>query len=297
MHPPIQTIVPLLSAGLYAVAAIALKRATGDGAGPWRVAFVTNCLQALVCLPLWLLPAAPFAWEHLGHAVVAGGTFFVGQIFTFLALSRGDVSVATPVLGAKVIFVAFFTIVVIGAAIPAAWWAAAVLTAGATALMGGGKAQGRGDGAFARSLLYGFSAATAFALTDVLTQKWAPAWGFAHFAPVIFVTVGLLSFLLIPHFRGRLRDLSPTTWAWLIPGAVLLSAQAAGVAYSIMNFGAATRVNILYASRGVWTVVLVWGVGHWFGNEERARGHGIMARRLCGSLLLLSAIILVLHSS
>gem|GEM_PF-4668141 len=34
--------------------------------------------------------------------------FFVAQVLVFLAITRGDVSVAAPVLGAKVIFVTCF---------------------------------------------------------------------------------------------------------------------------------------------------------------------------------------------
>jgi len=68
--------------------------------------------------------------------------------------------------------------------------------------------------------------------------------------------------------------------------------QASGVAWGIVNLGA-TTTNVLYNSRGVWSVVLVWWVGHWFGNTERARGPGVMLRRLAGSLLLLSAILLL----
>src|SRR5688572_4434638 len=104
MHPAL--IAPLVSAFLYAFAAMALKRATEKGGGPWRIGFVTNLVQALIFAPVWLLGGGPFSWQNLGHAVITGTLFFVGQIFTFLALSRGDVSVVTPVLGTKVILVA-----------------------------------------------------------------------------------------------------------------------------------------------------------------------------------------------
>jgi drug/metabolite transporter (DMT)-like permease len=229
---------------------------------------------------------------NLWHAALAGAAFFFGQVFTFLALSRGDVSVATPVLGTKVVFVALFTVALTREPIPPAWWGAAALTVAATWLMGGGKA-GRGDGVFARSLAYGLAAAAGFSLTDVFAQKWAPAWGFSHFAPALFATVALLSFSLISQFQESIWSLSGATWRWLAPGALLLTAQAAGVAFAIMNFGAATRVNVLYASRGVWSVAIVWAIGHWFGNEERGHGHWVMARRFCGAVLLLAAIVLV----
>ena len=79
-----------------------------------------------------------------------------------------------------------------------------------------------------------------------------------------------------------------------LAGGTLLSVQALGIAWSIVNLGA-TTTNVLYNSRGVWSVVLVWTVGHWFGNAERSQGRGVMLRRLAGSALLLAAIALIAH--
>lgn len=293
---PPHLILPLGSGLIYAISALYLKRATEGGAGPWRIAFVTNWVQALFFAPMWLLGGGPFAWEHLLHAIIAGVAFFVGQVFTFLALSRGDVSVTTPVLGTKVIFVAFLTVLLIGQQIPGVWWGAAALTAVATALLGGGKMHVHHRKAAVASVLFAFPAALAFATTDVLQQKWARPWGFGHFAPVMFLVVALLSCGLIPLFNGPLRALPRQAWRALIPGSLLLSLQAWGIAFSIINFGSATVVNILYNTRAVWSVVLVWTIGHWFGNLERTQGHHVMLRRLVGAALLLIAIILVLSS-
>jgi drug/metabolite transporter (DMT)-like permease len=288
MHPPLPLLVPLGSALIYAFAALTLKRATGRGIGPWRVSFVTNWIQAAIFAPYWLTGSQPFSWLNLLHAALTGVTFFLGQVFTFLALSRGDVSVTTPVLGTKVIFVALFATALAAEPLSGAMWVAAVLTTIATALLGGFRA---GRAASSRSnLWYGFLAAAAFALTDVLAQKWAPSWGFGHFAPTMFLIVALLSFALVPFFSGPLRALP---WRWVAPGATLLGLQATGIAYAIMVFGSATRTNIIYNSRGIWSVLLVWTIGGWFGNVERAQGHAVMARRLVGSTLLLAAIVLV----
>ena len=289
--PPLS--IPLFSALGYALAALMLKRATGGGAGPWRVSFLTNWVQAAVFSMLWLLPTEhPATATHIAHAVISGTVFFVGQVFTFLALSRGDVSVATPVLGSKVVFVALFTVLLGAAAVTPAMWGAVGLTACATALLGAG-GQVKSEALF-RSLLYGFSAAAAFALTDVLQQRWVRAWGFTHYAATMFLTVAVLSFGLVPFFRESLRALPATSWRWALAGGSLLAVQALGIAWCIVNLGA-TTTNVLYNSRGVWSVVLVWTVGHWFGNTERSQGRGVMLRRLAGSALLLAAIALITH--
>jgi drug/metabolite transporter (DMT)-like permease len=283
-------LISLAAAFIYAIAAIMLKRATANGIGPWRVAFVTNWIQAVMFSPYWLLGGAPFTPTHLLHAAICGACFFVGQIFTFLALSRGDVSIATPVLGTKIILVALFTSLLVAEPVTTSLWIAAVLTSLATAMLG---STGRGNVvAFGVSIAYGFAAAACYAMTDVLVQKWAPLWGFGHFAPAMFLTVGLLSFGLVPLFRGRLGALP---WRWLGPGAALLGVQAALLTYAIIASGSATVTNVLYNSRGIWTVLIVWRLGPWFENTERDHGSSIMRRRLLAALILLTAIVLAVR--
>ena len=59
MALPVSTLIPLGSGAIYAIAALFLKRATEGGSGPWRTAFVTNWVQALVFAPFWLLGGQP----------------------------------------------------------------------------------------------------------------------------------------------------------------------------------------------------------------------------------------------
>jgi drug/metabolite transporter (DMT)-like permease len=287
---PPDVLLPLSSGLGYALAALLLKRATAGGTGPWRAMVVTNWTTALILSLWWFTGGKPFAWEHLGHAMLTGSVFFIAQIFVFLALSRGDVSVATPVLGTKVIFVVLFTKMLTSEPMPGSWWNAALLTAAGTALLGGGAPARRGTGL---GILFGFIAAALFSLTDVWCQMWAPAWGFGHFAPVVFGTVGLLSCALVPFFREPLSAIGRVNFAWLLGGAILIGLQVTGIAYSVMVFGAAAKVNILYNTRGVWSVVLVWAFGHWFGNTERTLGTAVLTRRLAGAILLVAAIVLV----
>ncbi len=283
--------IPLASAFGYPIAAMMLKRASENVGGPWRIAFIANWVLAACFSVLWFSPAEhSISLANLGHAFIAALLFFIGQVFTFLALSRGDVSVATPVLGSKVIFVALFTALLGAAVVTPAMWCAVLLTAAATALLGGGGRVQR-DALF-RSLLYGFSAATVFGLTDVLQQGWVRQWGFNHFAPAMFLWNALLSFTLVPFFRGSLGALPAASWRWALAGGVVLALQAGGIAWSIVYIGA-TTTNVLYNSRGVWSVVLVWTIGHWFGNLEHTHGRAVLIRRLCGSALLLAAIALI----
>ena len=290
MRPVAATLLPLCSALGYSFAALMLKRATEGGVGPWRVTFIVNCTAALTFAPWWFTGTAPFEWVHFWHAVLAGATFFIGQILTFLALSRGDISITTPIMGSKVILVAFLAVLLAGDRLSPSLWIAAFLTVAATTLLGG-ELRANSERVLP-SLVFGLGAALAYATTDVCQLNWAPAWGFNRFAPVMFATVGTLSLGLIPLFKAPLSQMPARSLAWNLGGGLLLSLQATGIAYCIAEFREVTLTNILYNTRGVWSVLLVWLAGSWFSNTERSVGNRIMARRLFGALLLLSAVFL-----
>ena len=101
---------------------------------------------------------------------------------------------------------------------------------------------------------------------------------------------------LIPCFKAPLRQITAKDWQWLLIGAALIALQASGIAYAIIRYENATTTNIIYNTRAVWSVVIVWTVGHWFANTESEQGHGVMGRRLIGSALLLVAIALVVRN-
>lgn len=287
------TAVPLLSAAGYALAALMLKRAMEGERNPWRVAFVVNMVTALGFQSWLAVGGHPFTWENVGHAVLAGLAFFIGQVLTFIAISKGDVSISTPVLGTKVVFVALFAHLSGGETLGPGLWAATLLTSVALALLGGEWRANRDR--LLVSVTFAFLAAIAFAATDVLQQHWVPAFGYGHFGPVMFLTVATLSLGLIPFFDGGLMTMPRGALAWALPGSALLALQAMGVAYCIGVFHEVTVTNVLYNTRGLWSVAMVWVVGHWFANTEREVGTAIMFRRLLGALLLLGAVWLCLR--
>jgi drug/metabolite transporter (DMT)-like permease len=290
MRSPASIIIPLCSAVGYTFAAMALKRAM-DGGHPWRVLFIVNLMGA-VLFQTWLLHGGePFTVSNVTHAVLAGTAFFIGQVFTFIAISRGDISIATPVLGTKVIFVALL-VCLAGGTLDSKLWVATFLTTLALALLGGEWQANRQR--LLVSVIFAFLASIAFAATDVMQQHWVPAFGFGHFGPVMFITVGLLSFTLIPFFSAPLRQMPRPMVLWAFGGGMMLTIQAMGIAYCIAVYREVTVTNVLYNTRGLWSVALVWVVGHWFSNSEKQVGKAIMTRRLIGALILLAAVYLSL---
>lgn len=291
MRSPASIVIPLCSALGYTFAAMALKRAM-DGGHPWRVLFIVNLIGA-VLFQTWLLHGGgPFTAANITHAVLAGTAFFIGQVFTFVAISRGDISIATPVLGTKVIFVALLVFVTGGEELGWKLWVATFLTTLALALLGGEWRANRAR--VVVSVGFAFLASIAFAATDVMQQLWARSFGFGRFGPVMFATVGLLSFTLIPFFSAPLRAMPRPMVVWALGGGTLLTIQAMGIAYCIAVYHEVTVTNVLYNTRGLWSVALVWVVGHWFANAEKQVGGAVMSRRLLGALILLAAVYLSL---
>jgi len=286
-------LIPLACALGYVVSMLALKRAGDFGVGVWRTTFWANWATALLFLPWWLWRGwAPVPLALIWQPAVVAVIFLLAQVCIFLAITRGDVSVAAPVMGVKVILVALFSSVLGVGQVPLAWWIGAGLSALAVALLNlGGGLRRRRTGS---TVLLALGSALLFSLSDVHVQKWAPAWGPGNFFPPMFTLVGIYSFGLLAFARGGLRGLAPGAWRWVGLGAGCNALTNSGIALTLGIWGNATAVNIVYSLRGLFSVVLVWSVGHWFANTERQAGRGVLLARLTGAVAMLAAIGLVL---
>jgi drug/metabolite transporter (DMT)-like permease len=286
--PPVQ--LSLLAAFLYATGALVIKRSAELGVGVWRTAFVANLICALLFLPLLALGGEIHAglwWQP----VVTGACFVAGQWLTFIAFERGDVSVATPVLGIKILLVAVLVTAIGGERLPPRIWAAAGLATLGIALLNRRPAAGVPHD-IGRTVFTAGAAATVFAVFDVLVQLWAPRWGIGRFLPLSLGCAGLLSFALVPRFRAPLSAIDRRAWPWLIGGALLIGVQSVIFVSTIARWGQAATSNVVYSSRGLWTIVLVWLAGGWLASREQAAGR-LLVWRLAGAALMMSAVALV----
>jgi len=291
VNPPLHLLFPLASSFAYVFAVLLVKRASAFGVGLWRTTFVSNWAMAVCFAPLLFLGGPGQPAGMLWQPVLTGFLFFIGQIATFLAI-EGDVSIATPVLGLKIMLVALFSAVLLADPVPLKWWIAAGLSTLAIVLLNLGS-KGIPHRRVGATVVWGSLAAAAYALTDVLVQKWAPAWGAGIYLPMMFGSLAIYSLGIIHRFQAPLRSVPRAAWPWLAPGAVLLAVQAASVAYALAVYGDATAVNIVYSSRGLWSVVAVWLIGHWFGNEEQVLPPTLLRNRFIGAILMLAAIGLI----
>lgn len=282
----------LLASITYTFAVLCLKGATKWKVDPWRVAFICNTITALTFLPLLLLGGTIPSMALLWQPMVVGTLFLAGQVFTILALTIGDVSIATPMLGLKILLVAGLTFVLSGEQIGAELWAAATLATVAVALLGG-SGRGGAHNRIALTAIFSVAAASCLASFDVLVQLWSPAWGAGRFMPLMIAMAAILSLLLIPRFEAPLRSIDPDARKWIFAGGILIGIQSTIFTTTIAIWGHAPLANVIYSSRGLWSVVLVWAIGHRFYATEQHLGRRVLATRLLGATLLSVAIFLV----
>ena len=284
-------LIPLGSAIIYSFSAILIKQAILGGIGPWRLTFMGNVFSALFICPLIFLTDDLPTREIFLYAAPCGALFVLGMVLTTYSLVRGDVSVATPILGTKVVLVAFFTLVIIGQNPSFLIWIAAILTTLGIALMH--LQFGPKDKHLMSTVILSILTAISFAALDVLIQKYSRQFGGLVFVSCTFASMFLFSLLLIPLFSKSFLDITPITRRSFYLGSVLMGFQALGMALAIGLFGQATSVNVVYSSRGIWAVLIVWALGHLFQNEEKRAGTKTMMARLIGATLIVIAIVLV----
>jgi drug/metabolite transporter (DMT)-like permease len=288
-------VLPLVLGLMYSVAAMAFKRALAGGMDVRRIIFFSNLATTILLLPLLSLASKPHPSALFYQPLLAGLAFFSGIVLNIVALHRGDVSIATPLLGTKVLFVAVFTMMVLGKPVLPSLWISAVLVTVALVILRG--PANRVHHRFWATVFFAVGSSSAFALCDIFFQLWTRIWGVGLFVPIVFGTVCMLSFTLLRWFPVSAGVVTGNTWKWLIAGCVLNGLQTLGIVICVGLFrhpNAATAVNIVYNSRGIWSVMLVWILGDWFGNIEREQGARVMAARFTGAVLLLSAIVITL---
>ena len=286
---------------LFVLGLILFKRTSGAGVSPWTATFLANQWAALIFSSLWFLGGSDQPWTMLWQPAIIALLYILGQVFTFSAIEHGDVSVATPVFGTKVVLVAVLLAWLGGESLPVSIWFSAALAAAGIALVqwtGYGTDHEARDPASKRSrvtrtIVLALLAASSFAMFDVLLQKWAPLWGTGRILPIIFWITAILSLGFLPWFQmDKLRDrgIRPL----LLLGTLLIALQALCLVFTLAQFGDAARVNVVYAMRGMWGVVFAWAIAKKWGGREAHLPRVTLGARLIGATMLTLAVLLAI---
>ena len=295
-HFPAYLLLPLLAALVFATSSMCFKRAFLEGCSPTRSLLQTNMAIGALFLPLFVFDHQPFNTAHLGWPLLAGLLFFVGQCANFASLRMGDVSLATPIMGCKVVLVALCGSVFFGVSLtPMHWIAAALTSLGVLVLGGSDLRRGRRVGL---TTVLAIGCSLCFAGVDTVVQHGARDFGSFNFLSIIFATLGLISAALWPWLAPGERKTPHAAMRWLLAAIALTAAQGFLMTVSIGIWQDATSVNVVYSLRGVFSVALVGFAGRWFGNSERDEAGGrTLGFRFAGAGLILLAVILTFANS
>lgn len=291
MNPLLQILPGLLAGFIYTLGTLALKRAFSGGVGPARSLFCSNVIIAGCFLPVCIyLGPQTQTW---GPALVVVFLTFIGQILGLMSVRLGSVSVTTSLLGVKPVLVAFLASWI--AKEPLGWnvWAGAGLTTVSIALLGSSEVHATKK-TLLSALFCSLGCSLAFGLCDILIQLKAPQVGTLPFIAYTSLFMAIPAVLIIPFFRGKFFDIPAPLRKSLVLGSGLISLQTLLLLSFIAITGKATVINILYNTRGLWSIALVWLLGHYFHNEERHISRKAFTQRLLGAFLLFIAILLVI---
>jgi drug/metabolite transporter (DMT)-like permease len=130
-----------------------------------------------------------------------------------------------------------------------------------------------------------------FAAGDVILQEWVPRYGGFTFMVIIAGIIAAFSAVWVlvwdrPALRVASEHRKP-----LFYGSFTLVLQSIGMGAALGFFNDAARVNVVYGSRGLWSILLVWLIGGWFGNRERHSDPEALKWRTFGCLTVTAAII------
>lgn len=308
---------PLLASLLFVCGLLFLKRATQGGTNPWTLTLVANVWASLLFSVFWFSSDAPVPWNLLWQPALVSLFYMTGQIGTFWAIQNGDVSIAAPLFGIKVLLVAVMSTLIGGTALPTAIWAAALLaTVGIALVQASGSKTGPqsnrsetkeppSDASHSAAVkkriwltIIGASGASlSFAIFDVLVQKFCASptaiWSKSQFLPFMFWSVGIASVIFIPQFQ-RSKWQVPEIRRSLILGGLLIALQAMCIIFTISTFGDAARVNVVYSARGVWGVLLAWATAMIWGGSEAHLSQKTMLGRLTGALLITTSVVIAI---
>jgi len=287
---PLYLLLPVVAAVVYALGSIVIKRALRDGVGMDQSFHLANVVLGLAFLPLLFVGIGKVDWGLLWKPLVMGTTFFVAHWLTFAAIRRGDVSLVTPLMGTKVVFVALGVVVLTGGMPSRPLWIAAFLTTLGIFTMG--LADLKGGSHFLFTVAVALASAAVFGVSDVLVAGWAEGFGAMPFLAVGSGTVALWTIVMWlcqgrPAFFPRGLG---AKWAWAGAGFIALQAMILGIALAL--FDDATGINVVYTSRGLWAIALVVVFGRFLGNSEHRDTGRAFLWRVAGTLLLTVAIVI-----
>lgn len=289
---PIYLVIAFVAAFAYSIGGLFNKQAISQGAGLMRIIAISAWTPAILLMPTVFLYSDPMPL-HLWYQPLIASLFFSGGTTCYvIALRTGDLSIVAPVSGAKPIMNAVLVSALLGITVPATTWIAGALTLGALFIMR--TPNHSTDHSFARTATITLMAIFGYALCDTSLMLWASAWGVTRFAVITFSIASIVALFLIPRFSGKWCDMTRSAKRNILLGAFFSSLPAVTMSYALGTYGHAPEINVVYASRALISIVIVFALGRWVGSSEQNMSRSAWVRRLIGAMVLTGAVLLVI---
>lgn len=285
---------PFLAAALYCASIMLVKCASASGRLSGVSALViNNFIAGAAFAPLIFVSPLPGDLVLLWQPLLVGLLCSAGNVATFICAERGEISLMTPIMGMKMIFVIVFAGAFLDAPLPSSIVAAGVICCVAVFIMGfeRGSLKSRKI-AFTVSLAV--AACLCYAACDVLIQKFAP--NFSKGAMVGFMTV-VMPFSVLPFAPRFLREAAASGRRELslgVAAGALMVLEMFLMILAISGPVGASLCNILYNTRGIMSIVFVYLLGRKFAPLKELSGASA-AQRAAGAAMILAAVFMVLY--
>lgn len=295
MQPPFPDILfPVFAAACYAFGVIAIKCASKNKTiSGMSLLTMNNLLSGAVFIPqIFFAPALPeisIIWQPL----LAGAFCAAGNLATFICAERGEVSLMTPIMGVKILFVLMFSNIMLHAKLPSSIIFAGAMCCAAVFLMG--KSKGKPDRQkFRFTVFLALCACASYAACDVLMQKYAPNFSTRSMIALTTVAMPVSVIPFIPKLISELKKSNAETVAFGAISSIMLVGESFLMFISITGKIGAAMSNILFNTRGIIAIALIYALGTKSMKLRELDGNSAL-RRTLGAIMILTAIFAALY--
>jgi drug/metabolite transporter (DMT)-like permease len=137
-----------------------------------------------------------------------------------------------------------------------------------------------------------------FAGSDTMVGYYAGDFGVPLFLFIAMLANALLSCALVPFFSEPMSAMPSAAWPWIVLACLIMAGQALLLNYTLGRFQNVAAINVIYSTRGLWSVVLgALALRLMLPSARPIAPKRIFYLRFFGALLMCIAIAIVFYPS
>lgn len=294
-------IMAFVAAVTVSFAMIFTKRAYAEGAKQNHILVATTVFQPFIYIILIMLSRElEVNWGQFHWILIYSALLAIGMLIGFKAISMGDASIISPIMGSKVVFVAIGTYIFSIGSISNEVIIGVVLCVVSIIFLGiefkktDIEKQDKYGKDILLPIILALIAITFLGFSDIVIQEKAP-----EFNKLIFMLIGSITVAMFFLVKGYLSGVRIKTtpksvkrWIWL--SGIFNGGTGLLLALAIAYYGHATEFNIIMGSRGVISVLAVALFAKSLKLREGKKSKLTLIMRLIGAVCILIATALIL---